>query len=57
MPQFSAVIRRVGINPCVAMPAAISRTFAQCGYVPVLTTLGGKSFQANLVPAAGTGFT
>ena len=53
MPQFTAIIRKAGLNPCVAVPAAISRAFARRGYVPVTATLGGKAFQANLVPVGG----
>lgn len=53
MPRFTAMIRKVGINPCVAVPGAISRAFARRGYVPVIATLGGKNFPANLVPVGG----
>ncbi len=50
MASFTAKIGKVGINPCVDVPAKISHTFDRRGFVPVTAMLGSKSFAANLVP-------
>ncbi|HEY2979535.1 MAG TPA: YdeI/OmpD-associated family protein [Anaerolineales bacterium] len=50
MPQrFSAVIFKVGINPCVDVPARISVALDRKGYIPVKGTLNGHAFKAGLV--------
>lgn len=51
--RFTARIHKIGINPVVDVPARISAAFGRKGYVPVLATLGKKSFPANLVPVGG----
>ena len=53
MPQFTARIHKIGINPVVAIPAGISTRFGQRGYVPVLVRLGQATFRATLVPVGG----
>jgi hypothetical protein len=47
---FSARIYKLGINPCVDVPARASRFFGRRGYVPVAGTVGGHSFRGTLVP-------
>lgn len=50
MERFTATIHKVGINPCVEVPARISLVYGRRGYVPVLVTLGAQTFQCTLVP-------
>jgi hypothetical protein len=48
--EFEAVIRKVGINFCVDVPARVSDAFAVRGHVPVKGKLCGKRFASTLVP-------
>lgn len=50
MLKFSARIVKVGINPIVAVPLRITRTFGVRGFVPVQVGLGAEIFRATLVP-------
>ncbi len=50
---FSATIYKIGINPCVDVPARISRAFGTRGYVPVAGTINRFPFRATLVPTGG----
>jgi len=51
---FTARIYKVGINPCVDVPARVSRAFApRSGYVPVEGDLEGFPIRATLVPVGG----
>jgi hypothetical protein len=50
---FKARIAQVGINPCVDVPARISRAIDVRGYVPVAGRLNAAEFRANLVPLGG----
>ena len=47
---FTATIGKVGINPYVDVPEAISAALGGPGYIPVATTVDGHPFAANLVP-------
>lgn len=47
--RFSATIVKAGINPCVDVPARISKALKRTGYVPVRGTLDGRPFRAGLV--------
>jgi hypothetical protein len=49
--DFSAVIGKVGINPCVDVPERVSKSIKKTGYIPVTGTLNGFSMRATLVPA------
>lgn len=48
--RFSAIIFKVGINPCVDVPARVSAALGKRGYIPVQGTLNGHAFRAGLVP-------
>jgi hypothetical protein len=48
--RFSARIYKLGINPCVDVPARVSQAFGERGYVPVKGTLNGHPIRATLVP-------
>jgi len=48
--QFSAIIYKLGINPCVDVPKSISQAFGKRGYIPVKGSLNGHSIRATLVP-------
>lgn len=51
---FTARVYKVGINPCVDVPARVSRAFApRRGYVPVEGDLEGFPIRANLVSVGG----
>src|SRR5579864_3335780 len=50
---FRATIKKVGINPCVAVPAKVSQAFGIRGYIPVELKLAGTHHLANLVPLGG----
>ncbi|MGV8839314.1 MAG: YdeI/OmpD-associated family protein [Bauldia sp.] len=54
--RFTAVIAKVGINPYVDVPEAISAALGGPGYIPVATTVDGHAFPANLVPLGGGRF-
>jgi hypothetical protein len=47
--RFTATIFKVGINPCVDVPADISTALGKKGYIPVRVILNGCSFRAGLV--------
>ena len=47
--RFSATIFKVGINPCVDVPARVSAALGRTGYIPVIGKLNGHAFQAGLV--------
>jgi hypothetical protein len=51
--RFSATIFKVGINPCVDVPARVSAALGRTGYVPVRGTLNGHAFRAGLVSLGG----
>src|SRR5215468_9737427 len=48
--EFEVVIRKVGINFCVEVPASVGNAFAMRGFVPVKGKLCGKRFTSTLVP-------
>ncbi len=50
MQKFSAKIYKLGINPCVDVPARVSRAVSKRGFVPVVGDLNGHPIRANLVP-------
>jgi hypothetical protein len=48
---FKAEIYKVGINPCVDVPAKVSSKLpARRGYIPILGKINGHPFQQHLVP-------
>lgn len=47
--RFSAIIFKVGINPCVDVPARVSAALGGKGYIPVAGTINGHRFKAGLV--------
>jgi hypothetical protein len=47
--RFSAVIFKVGINPCVDVPSRVSAALGRKGYIPVAGTINGHPFMAGLV--------
>ena len=47
--RFTATIFKVGINPCVDVPAGVSTALGKKGYIPVRVQLNGYSFRAGLV--------
>ncbi|HET6890620.1 MAG TPA: YdeI/OmpD-associated family protein, partial [Pyrinomonadaceae bacterium] len=51
--RFSATIFKVGINPCVDVPARVSKTLGRTGYIPIQGTLNGHAFRAGLVSLGG----
>ena len=48
--DFSAIIYKLGINPCVDVPPRVSEAFGKRGYVPVSGTLNSEPISATLVP-------
>lgn len=51
MHSFKAKIYKVGINPCVKVPFAITKKLeATKGYIPVKGTINGFFFQQTLCP-------
>ena len=48
--NFSAVIYKQGINPCVDVPVRVSQAFQRKGYIPVRGMLNKNPFKATLVP-------
>ena len=48
--RFSAIIRKVGVNPYVDLPLRISRAMARRGYIPIAGTVDGKPMRTTLVP-------
>jgi len=51
--RFSATIFTNGINPCVDVPARVSKALTRTGYIPVRGTLDGSAFRAGLVSLGG----
>ncbi|MFQ5680029.1 MAG: YdeI/OmpD-associated family protein, partial [Gemmatimonadota bacterium] len=51
--RFAATIYKLGINPCVDVPRAVSDAFGRRGYVPVVGTLNGHPIRPTLVPKGG----
>ena len=47
--RFSTIIFKVGINPCVDVPASVSAALGRKGYIPVKGKLNGHTFRAGLV--------
>ena len=55
--QFRAKIYKVGINPCVKVPPAITAGMvATKGYIPVKGKIEHHSFQQTLVPVKNQGY-
>ncbi len=50
---FTARVDKLGINPCVRIPARLSKAFDVRGYVPVAGLLNGVAIRGNLVPIGG----
>ena len=48
--DFSAVIGKVGVNPCVDVPESVSSCLKESGYIPVAGALNGFPIRATLVP-------
>ena len=53
--EFSAAIRKVGINPCVDVPEKITKSFGIKGHIPVKGKINGKNFIQTLVPLGNGG--
>jgi hypothetical protein len=51
--RFTATIFKVGINPCVDVPARVSAALGRTGYIPVEGMLNGHPFKAGLVSLGG----
>jgi hypothetical protein len=51
--EFSAKIKKVGVNPYVDPPLRVSRAFKIRGYIPVKGKINGKPFTQTLVPIGG----
>ena len=51
--SFREIIRIIGINPYVSVPAAVSRSFSIRGNIPVRAKIDGHFFPATLVPVGG----
>jgi hypothetical protein len=55
--SFEAKIYKVGINPCVKVPARITdKLIAKKGYIPVKGKINRHSFQQTLVPVKDAGY-
>jgi hypothetical protein len=51
---FKAQIYKVGINPCVEVPASVTAKMkAIKGYIPVAGKINGHAFKQTLVPVKG----
>ncbi|HEY9154908.1 MAG TPA: YdeI/OmpD-associated family protein [Opitutaceae bacterium] len=50
MIQFSGKLEVVGINPCVKVPARVTKHFGKRGYVPVIVHLERGRVPSTLVP-------
>jgi Bacteriocin-protection, YdeI or OmpD-Associated/Domain of unknown function (DUF1905) len=48
--SFTARIYKLGINPCVDVPAEAARFFERRGFVPIVGLVNGKPYRATLVP-------
>src|SRR5436190_15034507 len=53
MIRFTATIETLGINPCIQIPARVTRYFGKRGYVPVTVYLQSGEVPSNLVPIGG----
>jgi hypothetical protein len=51
--EFSATIRKAGINPYVGVPKQVSTFFGKRGNIPVHGILNGMAIRATLVPVGG----
>ena len=55
--RFAATIYKVGINPCVRVPARITDKMRPVkGYIPVKGKIGGHEFLQTLVPVKNEGY-
>ncbi len=48
--EFSAIIKKVGINPYVDVPEHVSQRFGKRGYIRITGALNGVAIRATLVP-------
>ena len=48
--SFTAKIYKLGINPCVDVPAEAAHFFKRRGFVPIVGLVNGKPYRATLVP-------
>ena len=48
--SFTARIYKLGINPCVDVPAEAAHYFKRRGFVPIIGLVDGKTYRATLVP-------
>jgi len=48
--SFTARIYKLGINPCVDVPAEAAHFFGRRGFVPIVGLVDGKTYRATLVP-------
>jgi len=53
MIRFTATIETLGINPCIQIPARVTRYFGKRGYVPVTVYLQSGEVPSSLVPIGG----
>jgi hypothetical protein len=51
--RFASTIFKVGINPCVDVPAQVSAALGRKGYIPVECRINGHAFRAGLVSLGG----
>lgn len=51
--RFSAVIYKLGINPCVEVPLRVSKAFNKRGYIYIAGTVNQTPIRATLVPIGG----
>ena len=57
MKSFKAKIYKVGINPCVEVPASITRRMkAHQGYIRIKGKIKNHPFQQTLVPVRNKGY-
>lgn len=47
--RFTTTVFKVGVNPCVDVPAKVSAALGKRGYIPVQGTINGHAFRAGLV--------
>jgi len=47
---FDAILRKIGINFCIEIPARVSDAIGVRGYVPVKGMAAGRRFTSTLVP-------
>jgi hypothetical protein len=48
--SFTARIYKLGINPCVDVPAEAAHFYKRRGFVPIIGLVNGKPYRATLVP-------